>query len=233
VIELPLIFVTGILGTAHCLGMCGPMALAIGSAAQGWPSAIAKQLVYTAGRIFSYGVLGSAAGYCGARLVHSAPVLINIPATLAVIAGAFLIYQGLQATGIFRRRGVSAAAGPCLAGGFIGQYFRQPNYSGVLLAGVLTGFLPCGLLYGMLALAMTTHSVFLGGTTMVIFGLGTAPAMMLAGVSGRLIGLATRRWIYAAAAWCLVLTGVVSVARGVSFLSATERSAARCPLCTH
>jgi len=233
VIELPLIFVAGILGTAHCLGMCGPMALAIGSAAKGWPSAITKQLVYTAGRIFSYGVLGSAAGFCGARLVSSAPVLINIPAMLAIMAGAFLVYQGLQATGIFRRRGVSAAAGPCLAGGFIGQYLRHPNHCGVFLAGVLTGFLPCGLLYGMLALAMGTHSMLLGGIMMVIFGLGTAPAMMLAGVSGRLIGLATRRWIYMAAAWCLVLTGVVSVARGVSFMSSTERSAASCPLCTH
>jgi sulfite exporter TauE/SafE len=233
VIELPLIFVAGILGTAHCLGMCGPMALAIGGAAKGWPSAIAKQIVYTAGRLFSYGFLGSVAGFCGARLVRFSPSLVNVPATLAVIAGVFLIYQGLRATGIFRRRGVSAAAGPCLAGGFIGQFLRHPNHSGVFLAGVLTGFLPCGLLYGMLSLAMSTHSVLLGGTMMIIFGLGTAPAMMLAGVSGRLIGLATRQWIYAAAAWCLVLTGVVSVARGVSFISSTERSAASCPLCTH
>jgi sulfite exporter TauE/SafE len=232
-VELPLIFMAGILGTAHCLGMCGPMALAIGSTAKGWQSAVAKQFSYTAGRLFSYGALGSAAGFCGARLVRAVPTLINIPATLAVVAGVLLVYQGLQATGIFRRRGVGAASGPCLAGGLLGQFLRHPAHSGVFLAGVLTGFLPCGLLYGMLALAMSTHSMLLGGTIMVIFGLGTAPAMMLAGVSGRLIGLATRRWLYAAAAWCLVLTGMVSIARGVSFISATEPSAARCPLCPH
>src|SRR3954470_12582182 len=114
-IELPLIFVAGILGTAHCLGMCGPMALAIGSAATGWPSAITKQLVYTSGRIFTYAVLGSAAGFCGARLVRTVPALVNVPATLAVIAGTLLLYQGLRATGLFRRPGVGPATGSCLA----------------------------------------------------------------------------------------------------------------------
>jgi len=233
VIELPLIFVAGILGTAHCLGMCGPFALAIGSAARGWSSALLKQTIYTAGRVFTYGVLGAAAGFCGDRLLRTVPVLVNIPATLAIVAGALLVYQGLRAAGLFRRRGVGPASAPCLAGGFLGQFLRQPANSSVFLAGMLTGFLPCGLLYGMLALAMSTHSVVRGGTILVIFGLGTAPAMMLAGVSGRLVGLATRRWLYAAAAWCLVFTGVVSVARGLTVFATTDKSAARCPLCTH
>jgi sulfite exporter TauE/SafE len=83
----------------------------------------------------------------------------------------------------------------------------------------------------MLALAMSTHSAVWGGVTMIVFGLGTAPAMMLTGVSGRLMGLATRRWLYAAAAWCLVLTGVISVARGVSFLSVGDKPASGCPIC--
>lgn len=232
-IELPLIFVAGILGTAHCLGMCGPLALAIGGASKNWQSAVAKQFVYTSGRLFSYAVLGSAAGFCGARLVHAAATLINIPASLAVIAGILLIYQGMLATGIFRRRAVGAASGPCLAGGFLGQFLRQPTQSGVFLAGVFTGFLPCGLLYGMLALAMSTHNMILGGTILTVFGMGTAPAMILAGVSSRLIGLATRRWLYAAAAWCLVLTGMVSIARGITFLSTAGQAAANCPLCSH
>jgi len=233
VIELPLIFVAGILGTAHCLGMCGPFAAAIGSAAHGWSSAFGRQIAYTAGRIFTYGVLGAAAGFCGDRLQRTVPALINIPAMLAIVAGAVLVYQGLRAAGLFQRRAVGPAPAPCLAGGFLGHFLRQRRNSGVFLAGVLTGFLPCGLLYGLLALAMSTHSVVLGGTILVVFGLGTAPAMMLAGVSGRLLGLATRRWLYSAAAWCLVLTGVVSVARGVTFIARNDESVVRCPLCTH
>lgn len=230
-IELPMIFVAGILGTAHCLGMCGPFALAIGGSASGWSSALAKQGLYTLGRVFTYGILGAIAGYCGTRLVHSLPAVVNIPATLAIVAGILLVYQGLLATGLFRKRGISRTGTPCLAGGFIGQFLRQPGSSGAFLAGIFTGFLPCGLLYGMLALAVSTHSVIFGGLTLVVFGLGTAPAMMLAGLSGRLMSLATRRWLYASAAWCLVLTGVVSVARGVSFLSIGEKAATGCPMC--
>jgi sulfite exporter TauE/SafE len=190
-------------------------------------------VAYTAGRVFTYGVLGAVAGFCGARLLHIVPALVNIPAILAIIAGVLLVVQGLRATGLFRWRGIASTAAPCLAGGLLSSFLRQRDVTGALLAGVLTGFLPCGLLYGMLALAMSTHSVLLGGAVLAVFGLGTAPGMILAGASGRLITLATRRWIYAAAAWCLVLTGAVSVARGVSFIEAGGESASRCPMCAH
>jgi sulfite exporter TauE/SafE len=231
VIELPLVFMAGILGTAHCLGMCGPFALAIGTTAGGWSSAAKRQFVYTAGRVFTYGVLGAVAGYCGARLAHVAAAIVNVPAIFAVLAGLLLVWQGLQAAGWLQKRGVGAANTPCLASGLMGQFLRQPGMSGVFLAGVFTGFLPCGLLYGMVALAMSTHEVMLGATTMVVFGLGTAPAMILAGMSGRIMSIAARKWLYAVAAWCLIGTGVVSVARGVSFLTIGEKPAAGCPLC--
>jgi sulfite exporter TauE/SafE len=226
-----MVFVAGILGTAHCLGMCGPIALAIGSASQGWSSALAKQLTYTAGRVFTYGTLGAAAGFIGTRLVHVWPSIVNVPAMLAIVAGSLLVYEGLGATGLLRKWRVGGAAFPCMAGAFFGRFLRQPGSTGVFLAGVLAGFLPCGLLYGMLALAVSTRSVIFGGATMVVFGLGTAPAMILGGISGRLIGLAARRRLYAVAAWCLVLTGAISVGRGVSFLFATDQPASSCPMC--
>jgi sulfite exporter TauE/SafE len=234
-IEFPFVFVAGILGTAHCLGMCGPFVLTIGGSAPGWWAALGRQLSYSAGPIFTYSVLGAAAGFCGERLSTSLPLLVNIPAMLAVAAGTLLVYQGLRSAGILPRslwRSSSAPpATPCLAGGFLAQFLRQPGATGVFLAGVFTGFLPCGLLYGMLALATSTHSVFIGAATMAIFGLGTTPVMVLTGIGGRLMSLATRRWLYAGAAWCLILTGVISVARGVSFLSSSRDPAASCPLC--
>ena len=134
-IELPLVFMGGILGTAHCLGMCGPFALAIGSAASGWASALTRQTTYTAGRVFSYGVLGAAAGFCGTRLTAIAPALVNIPAMLAIIAGTLLLIQGLKAAGILRKRRLGAATVPCLAGGILGHFLRQPGATGAFLAG--------------------------------------------------------------------------------------------------
>jgi sulfite exporter TauE/SafE len=229
-IELPLVFVAGILGTAHCLGMCGPFALAIGGSACGWWTAIGRQLAYTAGRVFTYGVLGAAAGYCGWRLAGSLPAVVNVPAILAIVAGLVLIYQGLRSAGVLPKRAVSGGS-ICLAGGLLTQFLRQPGATGVFLAGVFTGLIPCGLLYGMLALASSSHSPVAGGTTMIVFGLGTAPAMILAGAGGRLLGLAARRHLLTAAAWCLVLTGALSVCRGASYLSVGKQPAAGCPFC--
>lgn len=229
-IELPLIFVAGILGTAHCLGMCGPFALMIGSGARSWSGVAARQISYTIGRVFTYAVLGAVAGYCGARLATILPGFVNIPAALAIVAGLLLVWQGLRATGLLPAAS-SQTSTPCLASGFFSHFLRQPGATGVFLAGVFTGLLPCGLLYGMLALATSTHSLPLGALTMVVFGLGTAPAMILAGLSGRIVGLATRRWLFAAAAWCLILTGVASVARGISFLSIDGQPPAGCPMC--
>ena len=249
-IELPLVFVAGILGTAHCLGMCGPFALTIGNVSGGWLTALGRQAAYTAGRVFAYAVLGAAAGFCGSRLTALLPGFVNIPAALAIIAGLLLTYQGLKAAGCWpqgivsrwrkqmsasgavpARRRLSSSPVTCLAGGFLGQFLRQPRASGVFLAGVFTGLLPCGLLYGMLALATSTHSLLLGATTMIVFGLGTAPAMMLAGLGGRLVSLTSRRWLFAAAAWCLILTGMVSVVRGISFISIDNQPRPGCPMC--
>lgn len=233
-IELPLVFVAGILGTAHCLGMCGPLALAVGSGARGWPDALSRQCAYTAGRVFTYGTLGAAAGFGGWRLAHWSPSLLNIPAVLAILAGLLLIQQGLAALGWRPRRlgGRAAGASPvCLAAGLFAPLFRQRGLRGFFVAGLFTGLLPCGLLYGMLALAASSHSVVLGGLTMVVFGLGTAPAMILAGTGGRLLGVAARRRLWAAAAWCLIVTGIVSAARGAMFLSIGEQPAIGCPAC--
>lgn len=249
-IELPLVFVAGILGTAHCLGMCGPLALAIGVASPGWLSAISRQFAYNAGRVFTYAVLGAIAGYCGSRVINVLPAVVNIPAALAIIAGILLVYQGLRSLGwtmnrvrsLFRRtiipsanhsnrNSVPAPSPACLAGGMFSSLLRQPGACGALLAGVFTGLMPCSLLYGMLALATSTGSIALGGITMVVFGLGTAPIMILAGLGGQLMSLTTRRWLFAAAAWCLLLTGGISVARGISFLAIADQPAAGCPLC--
>jgi uncharacterized protein len=231
VIELPMVFMAGILGTAHCLGMCGPFALAIGGAGQRWPVVLFRQAAYTAGRIFTYATLGAVAGYCGARLIQLSPRVVYLPAFLAMVAGAVLIYQGLAAAGLLPKRTVGPAPSSCLTAGFFKHFLRPSDVSGAFLAGVFTGFLPCGLLYGMLTLAMSTHSVLLGALTMAFFGLGTAPGMILTGVGGRLLHVAARRWLFALAAWCLVLTGAVSLLRGASFISASASPSTGCPAC--
>lgn len=246
-IELPLVLVGGLLGSAHCLGMCGAFALLIGAPARSWSNNLARQVVYSAGRIFTYSALGAAVGYGVLRMADGLGRWVNVPATVAIVAGVLLVFQGLLATGVIRRgmswlrhalsiqSPSSAATSPglgCLVGGMVGTFLRDRRWSSVFLAGVLTGLLPCGLVYAFAALAASTSDPMLGAATMAAFGAGTVPMMVLAGTGAQLLSLAGRQKMLTIAAWCVVLTGALSIARGVSFLQVGDKpQVAGCPLC--
>ncbi|QEH36837.1 hypothetical protein OJF2_54220 [Aquisphaera giovannonii] len=233
-IELPLVFLGGLLGSAHCVGMCGGFAVSIGVGARGLPDNLRRQLLYSLGRVLTYAFLGIVAGYAGLRLAQLAGTLVNVQAGLSILAGSVLAFQGLSALGLVPRspRTLGNGGGPCLAGSFVGPFLRAPGWCNVLLAGVLTGFLPCGLVYGFLTLAGSSGSVLHGLLTMAAFGLGTAPLMILAGAGGSLLSHASRRHLLRISAACVLATGLVSVSRGLIFLHAPGAAAAQsCPFC--
>ncbi len=251
-IGLPLVFLGGLLGSAHCVGMCGGFALLIGSGARSTAANVARQLVYSLGRIFTYSAIGAAVGYAGLRLADDAPEVVHAQSLLAIAAGGLLIVQGLIAAGVLSRARLVAvvnflrparqtnalavmshhAAGGCLAGGSLAAFLRAPGWGSVFLAGMLTGFLPCGLVYAYLALAASAADFVGGLTTMAAFGLGTVPLMVATGSGASLVSLATRQRLLGLAAWCVVLTGMLSMARGVSFLDlAGSAGGGSCPMC--
>lgn len=229
-IEWPLVFGSGLLGSAHCLGMCGPFAVVLGAAAPSPRANLLRQSIYSAGRTFTYATLGAASAFLGGWLTDTLPGWANVPAVLALVAGGLLVVQGLFATGILAPRGV-VGGGDCPGAAVFKALLGGRSAVDVFVAGVFTGFLPCGLLYGMLALAGSTGDVVAGLLTMVVFGLGTVPAMALAGLGGSLLPLAGRRRMYALAAWCLMLTGLVSIARGAVVLATPAGAAVACPFC--
>jgi hypothetical protein len=253
-IELPLIFLGGLLGSAHCVGMCGGFALMVGAGARGWRHNLGRQIVYSLGRLFTYSVAGAALGYLGLRLVEDLPGVIHTQAVLAIVAGALLVTQGLTSAGVVARgRALAAAlktrwtrpdasAGHafrhnigvgCLATGMLGAFLRKPGLRPVFLAGMLTGLLPCGLVYAYLALAASTSDFFAGFATMAAFGLGTVPLMVATGGGASLLSLAARRRLFHVAAWCVVITGLLSLARGMTVLDRprAHESTPACPLC--
>lgn len=227
--ELLLIFTSGLLGSAHCLGMCGPFALTLGATSRSWKDNLSRQLLYSLGRIFTYGTLGAMAGYAGMRLAGWRWNGVQVAAVLSIGAGVFLIYEGLASAGIVRRR-VAGPAAFCLAGSMLGSFLRGPRRTDVFLAGIATGFLPCGLVYGFLGLAAAGNNLGYGILLMVCFGLGTVPGMVGAGVGGAALNGTMRRRLFTLAAWSLVLAGCISVWRGVAFLRATPDNPA-CPFC--
>ena len=228
-VELPLILVSGLLGSSHCIGMCGPFAALLGNAAGGWRRNLNWQLLYSAGRIFTYATLGAMAGFGGQRLTGLRPLGINLTALLAFVAGAFLIYEGLATAGVWRRLRKPAAAATCPSAGLLGALLKQRNYTGIFLAGVATGFLPCGLVYAFLLTAARTSNLAVGALVMAVFGLGTVPIMVASGLSPGVVPLHWRRRLFALAGWCVVLMGIISCYRGWAFLTVTDPQA--CPFC--
>lgn len=218
-IELPLIFLGSLLGSSHCIGMCGGFALSIGMGARNSRNNLSRQSAYTLGRVCTYAFGGAVAGYAGARLSRENLPLVNTQAALCIIAGILLVLQGLWSTGVVPRLfRWSGHAAPCPAHRLFGEFLIRPGWTAAFVAGLLTGFLPCGLVYAFLALAASTSSVLLGAATMAIFGAGTAPLMMLTGLGASVLTLTVRRRVLHLAAWCVVVTGLLSVNRGLGWV---------------
>jgi sulfite exporter TauE/SafE len=85
-----ILIVGGLLGSGHCVGMCGGFALALGSGGCGFTGNLRRQLTYCLGRVFTYAAAGAVIGYGGWRLASLAP-MVNVQGLLCVAAGVLLI----------------------------------------------------------------------------------------------------------------------------------------------
>lgn len=231
--ELTLIFVGGLLGSSHCVGMCGPLALALGMADSRFTANFRRQLVFSVGRIFTYGFAGALAAFTGLWLKQWSWLGVNIQATLAIIGGIALIVLGMATAGILPKAKWSwLAPQSCSAAKWMKTLLTSPKLLSAFLSGVFTGFIPCGLVYAFLATAAGTGDVIRGWLVMVVFGAGTIPLLMITGCGGTLLSITGRARVLRVAAWCVMVAGVISIARGASFIESTgSQTSARCPFC--
>jgi sulfite exporter TauE/SafE len=236
-IELPLVFLAGILGSSHCVGMCGGFAVMIGITHGDWRRNLGAQLAYSAGRIVTYCVLGAAAGQLGMRLERIAGTWLNLPALLSILAGLFLIVEGLASAGFdLRKWRIPAAAQTprCTVIPLMASLLRIPGAQNAFAAGLLTSLIPCGLVYAVLSLAATSGNFATGMLVMGVFGLGTVPLMLVTGVTASLLTLVQRRRLMYVAAWSVVLTGCITVARGAGVIDLHPgRGIVKCPFCSY
>ena len=212
--------------------MCGGFAIILGSSTKNVSQACKRQLVYSAGRIITYAFLGAVAGYLGQRLLRFAPRLIHTAAILCIVAGVLLVVQGAQAAGFFSRR-KTTPANACLLGSAFRSFLTSPGYWNALTAGILTGFLPCGLVYAYLALAVSSGHALWGLLVMVFLGFGTIPLMVLTGLGAARLSVTWRTRLLRFAATCVILTGVLTIYRGVSFVNHPVGSQSTCPFCSN
>ena len=231
-IDWPLIFLGGLLGSGHCVGMCGAFAVAIGWDASSPRQNLARQSVYSMGRCFTYVFLGAMAGFGGQQLQHNLVTVANVQGVLSVIAGVALVATGLVTGGLIPSADKwLKQASSCAAATYFRSLLKSGRPSHVFLAGLATGFLPCGLVYAFLGLALSSGHMHTGVLIMLAFGLGTVPLMLGAGLGGSLIGLEGRKRVVKVAAFCVIVMGSVTVLRGATGLTSGEAIPTACPLC--
>lgn len=211
-----LIFLGGLAGSLHCVGMCGgfPLALAGAVPARNLP----RQLLYNAGRLNTLVFIGAISGAAGAAFVAAGPMR-TFERVLAIVAGTFMIVVGLEVLGVLAQMTMRGAAlAQATVGRLLSGVIRSRSLAAPLALGVFNAFLPCQLIYAFAARAASTASVTEGMLTMLCFGLGTVPAMLSLGVAGVLARPAVRARLSTASGVLIIVFGLLTLLRGFDVL---------------
>ena len=205
-----------LLGSAHCAGMCGGLALAAIGPDDG--ARAPRQIGYHGGRLMSYAALGVVAGLVG-QVVDDAGVLVGVQRVAAVAAGVLIALFGLATVLRTLGVGVPSAGVPrplVVAAQRVHVWtLRLPSKHRGVPIGLATPLLPCGWLYAFAAIAAASASPWLGALIMGAFWLGTVPAVVLASNGARLAFARLGRGAPVVAGLAMIAVGVhAAVVRG-------------------
>lgn len=206
-------FAIGALGSFHCLGMCGPIALSVPMGGKSGLAGITRALTYNLGRVTTYSILGLIVGFLGKQLVFS-----NFQQGLSIAVGVLIIAfivlpktitKKVDPTSMFARLFLK------LKSTFRGL-FQSKSAFGPLVLGLVNGLLPCGLVYVGLAGALALGNPIESAQFMAAFGLGTIPIMISIMLFGDLISLQWRAKIRKLMPVMFAIMGVLFILRGMN-----------------
>lgn len=210
--ELAAALLIGLAGSLHCIGMCGPIALAL--PVQNSSAAFyTGRILYNAGRIISYSLMGLLFGLLGSKII-----LAGFQQGLSIFLGVFIllfIFLPAKYKNYFTGYSIIAKVVSSLKT-VIGNLFKKKSLPAIFFIGFLNGFLPCGLVYIAVAGAAAAGSAFSGMIFMAAFGLGTSPAMFAASLFGKFISLNIRQKIRKLVPVFAVMLAVIFILRGLN-----------------
>lgn len=164
----------GLVSSLHCAQMCGPVVVSYGlPLRKSRREAITGHLLYNAGRLLTYGMLGALAGAAGTLIAN----LAGVERVATVVAGALMIVAAALMSG-WLPSGSLVTISSLPASKQISGFMFSPRGATKLWLGLGFGFLPCGLVYAALLKAAETASPVDGFATMVAFGAGTSVALL-------------------------------------------------------
>lgn len=202
----------GLLGSFHCVGMCGPIAFALPVDRQRSAKRALQVVSYQLGRLFTYAMIGFLFGFLGSRLD-----IFGFQQQVSIIVGVIMIlsvllpqrywnrYNGTQF--IFRWVGKVKS--------ILGKELKRKSMDSFFTIGFLNGLLPCGLVYMAVFGSVVAGGPLKGSFYMVFFGMGTIPLMATATYVGNFVNVAFRRRILRAIPVLIVVIGLLFILRGL------------------
>ena len=204
----------GLLGSVHCIGMCGPLVMALPISQMNPIQKVLATILYHIGKITTYGLLGVVVGVFGKQIPF-----YNVQQHLSIVIGSLMLVYVLWVFYLHPKRKlgflkIDWLQKPIIAA--LGKLFKQNNVGSFLLIGFLNGLLPCGMIYLALGSAWANQAALQSGLFMVLFGLGTLPALLMVAFGGQLMGFAFRQKTQKALPYMLFSMGVLLILRGLN-----------------
>lgn len=202
----------GLLGSIHCLGMCGPIAFALPVHKRSNLGRLAGNLSYQFGRVSGYALIGLLFGLLGKALFLS-----GLQQRLSLVAGVLMLVAVIFPKMIRKNTRISAVLYKAVGWlkQLLGIYLKRKSFQALYVVGFLNAFLPCGLVYFALVGALATGDLAQGVLYMAVFGLGTLPMMISTMFAKDLMKLSFRNSIQKLIPYMLVLIGILFVLRGL------------------
>ena len=206
-------FAIGALGSFHCIGMCGPIALSVPIGGKSGLAGIIRGLAYNLGRVATYALLGLIVGFLGKQLMFGS-FQQGLSIAVGVLILAFILLpkaftKKLDPTSKFAQLFIK------LKSSFQGL-FKSKSPAGPLALGLINGLLPCGLVYVGLAGALALGDPISSAGFMAAFGLGTVPMMITVILAGDLISLQWRAKVRKLMPVMFAIMGALFILRGMN-----------------
>jgi sulfite exporter TauE/SafE len=205
-------FLMGFLGSAHCIGMCGPLVMALPFSQQKGVFKYLSMILYHFGKIMSYATLGVLAGLFGKQLF-----IVDTQQTISILIGAIMLVYVVWVFLIkvkTKLNPLGILQAPILKA--LSTLFKSKYIVSYILVGFLNGLLPCGMVYLALGSALATASIFNGALFMTFFGIGTAPALLLVAMGGQLMSYPVKQKLQRVLPLFIFGMGIVLILRGMN-----------------
>ncbi len=205
-------FVLGILGSFHCMGMCGPIAFMLPVDRTNAFKKATQIGIYHFGRLIAYGCIGLVFGLIGKRLY-----LFGFQQHLSIAIGLLMILFVLVPQRVFNNYRISRPIYLAISKvkSALGAALKKKTYDTFLTIGFLNGFLPCGLVYVAVLAAISSGHIFQSSLYMLLFGAGTIPLMTTAIFFSQFLKVKSRQRIQKAIPVFVILIGVLFIIRGL------------------